>query len=90
MKIYIKSTLINIKLLRNLKSKYEVHFNETNDIHLILDGSVITFIDKFGEYYDIDCSHWIDKILNEEFNDINFGDVVDQIINNVSNLKFKL
>lgn len=87
MRICIKNNVIDIKLLKDLKSKFEVQFEETIDIRLILDGHVVTYIDNFGEYIEVDCSNWIDKILNDKSNKITFSEVIEQIIKSVADLK---
>lgn len=87
MKLLIKSNVIDFKILKDLKSHFEVIFTETNGIYLTLDGSVVTYIDGFGEYFEIDCSHWLNNIKNSESNEITFSEVIEQIINSVANLK---
>ena len=87
MRMCIKSNVIDIKILKDLKSKFDVHYDDTINTHLILDGSVVTYIDHFGEYFEIDCSHWIEKIKNDKLTNITFSEVIEQIINSVGELK---
>ena len=87
MRMYIKSNVINIKILKDLKSKFDVQYEETINTRLILDGSVVTYIDHFGEYFEIDCSQWIEKIINDKLTNITFSEVIEQIIDSVGELK---
>ena len=87
MKLWLKSKVININILRDLKKDFEIHLNENIDTHLILDGYVLTYIDKFGEYYEVDCSHWLKAIISNKLNDVSLCEIIQQIIDGVTDLK---
>lgn len=87
MKLYIKSNVIDINVLRDLKSRFEVQFKETKDTYLTLDGYILSYVDKEDEDFEIDCSHWIKKIISKELKDISLSEVIDQLLIGVADTK---
>lgn len=74
MKLYIDSNIININLLKDLKSKFTVVFEDSADIKLKLKNNILTFYN-----IEVDCSHWIEKI--EEGNlDLSLSDLIDRML----------
>lgn len=74
MKIYIDSNIININLLKDLKNKFDVVFEDNKDVKVKLRNNILTFYD-----IDVDCSHWIEKI--EEGNlKLSLSDLIDRML----------
>ena len=79
MKIYIDSDIININLLKDLKNKFDVVFEDSQDVKIRLRNNILTFYD-----IDVDCSHWIEKIEEGNFK-LSLSDLIDRMLIEYSN-----
>lgn len=78
MKLYIKKDVININLLKDLKSKFKVVFEDSNDIKLRLKDNVLSIND-----IEVDCSHWIERI-EEGYTELSLSDLIDRMLIEIS------
>lgn len=81
-KLYIKSNIIDINTLRDLKSKYDIVYTYSRDVSIHLDGNIISFNDT-----EIDCSHWINKMKVD--NSIKLSDILDLITIELDSEEYK-
>lgn len=74
MKLYIANDIININLLKDLKTKFNVVFEDGPDVKVKLKNNILSFSN-----IEVDCSHWIEKI--EEGNlDLSLSDLIDRMM----------
>jgi len=74
MKIYVESHVVSMKLLRDLKKKFNVVYEYGPDVKLRLNNNSL-FINE----NEIDCTHWIEKIEEGDI-DLSFADLIDRIL----------
>ena len=74
MKIYVKDQIIDIRLLKDLKERFTVVFEDDRDIKLKLNGNIVSI-----NSVDMDCSHWIEKI-KEGNTELSLSELIDRIL----------
>lgn len=74
MKLYVDERIININVLRDLKSKFRVVFEDSYDVKIKLKNNILS-IDEI----DVDCGHWIEQIEAGNL-DLRLSDLIDRVL----------
>ena len=76
-KIYIKSKIIDIRLLSDLREEFVIVYEDNCNVDFILDEDVFTCKDN---NIDFNISHWLDTIVYNDSIDINFSDLLIELL----------
>lgn len=74
MRLFVDSKVININILKDLKRKFDIVYEDSNDIKLKLKDNTLTFFNC-----EVDCSHWIEKIEEGNLN-LSLSDLIDRML----------
>lgn len=74
MKLCIQSKIVNINLLKDLKKKFNVVFQDSNDIKLRLNNNILSI-----DHIEIDCTHWIERIESGH-TELSLSDLIDRML----------
>jgi len=74
MKIYVENKVVSMNLLKDLKQKFVVVYDDAPDVSLKLKDNSL-FINDI----EIDCSHWIEKI-EEGTIDLSLSNLIDRML----------
>lgn len=74
MKLFIDNKVININVLKDLKHKFDIVYEDSNDVKLKLKDNTLSFFNC-----EVDCSHWIEKI-EEGNSNLSLSDLIDRML----------
>lgn len=74
MKLYIDNKVVNINILKDLKRKFDIVYEDSVDVKLKLKNNTLCFFNC-----EVDCSHWIEKIEEGNLN-LSLSDLIDRML----------
>lgn len=75
MKLLVQSKIININILKDLKQKFDVVYEDGPDVKLRLNNNILSI----NNIEEIDCTRWIEKI-EAGCTKLSLSDLIDTIL----------
>lgn len=81
MKIAIKRDIININILKDLKSTFDIVYDIEKSEDLYLEGDILYIF-----HVPVDISHWLRRIESDEDSDLSLSSLIDSLLINLNEL----